>query len=101
MYTIPTANTDTHDIEARYEMHDGLDAFEINTKGYTLEEITADMIEFFSDMYEAATKFELVNVINQYDGDNGARIEIKGDFYNEDEPNQLDAVTVIIEASEK
>lgn len=101
MFTIPTANNDTHNIEARYEMHDGLDAFEINTKGHTLEEMTENMIEFFNDMGETATKFELVNVINQYDGDNGARIEIKGDFYSEDDPNQLDAVTVIIEASEK
>ena len=106
MSTIPAANADTHNIEARYEMHNGLYAFEINTNGYTLEEMTADMIEFFNDMHEAATEFELVDVIEQHDDDNCVRIEIQGDFYKEDDdnprdPNQLEAVTVIIEAIEK
>lgn len=106
MFTIPAANTDTHNIEARYEMRGGADAFEINTKGYTLEEITTDMIEFFNDMGETAVHFSLHNVIDQYDDGSDVRVELKGEFYVEDDdnprdPNRLESVTVIIDAVEK
>lgn len=94
--------TDTHTINAYYTLNNGIDSYELETNGDTLDEIIADMLEFANDMPEKATRFEVTSDTRT---DDGFKVTIEGEIYHTNEDgystDETDTMTIIIEGWEK
>lgn len=97
--------TETHNITAYYALLIGglpLAAIPVDTNGNDLQEITADLLDFFNDSEETARTFRTFGVVHVGDD---AKVELRGAFYKQDNEGEYinDTVTVkvIIVAYEK
>lgn len=92
---------DTHSINARYGI-DGVDYNEIDTNGYNLASVVADMVYFWNDHEGMAEPFEVAKMV-EVDGD--IEVTIEGKVYGfldgvQDE-SRMDTIDIIINATPK